>query len=50
MLEKVCKIMSTMGSANKLIRILTVLRLTVFAGAFVYAGVMFISIIKQLRA
>jgi len=50
MLEKACRFLRTMGCANKLIRILTVLRLTVFAGAFVYAGVMFVSVIKQLRA
>ena len=47
MIEKTCKFLRTMGCANRLIKILTALRITIFAGAFVYAGVMFISLLKQ---
>lgn len=47
MLDKACKFLRAMGCANKLIHILTALRITVFAGALVYAGVMFVSLLRQ---
>ena len=50
MLEKACRFIRAMGCANKLIHILTALRITVFIGAFVYAGVMVFSLLKQVNS
>lgn len=47
MLDKACRFLRTMGCANKLIHILTALRITVFAGALIYAGVMFVTLMRE---
>lgn len=47
MIVKVCRCLKTICRAEKLLRFLTALRITVFIGAFIYAAVTSVSLIKQ---
>ncbi len=47
MLVKACRFLKTVARAEKLLKILTALRIAVFVGAFFYAAVTAVSLIKQ---
>ncbi|MBQ8027206.1 MAG: hypothetical protein IJ261_03715 [Clostridia bacterium] len=47
MLEKACKCLKTIGRAEKLLKILYAVRITVFAVTAIYAVTMGVSMIKQ---
>ena len=47
MLEKACQILKAVGNAEKLIKILTAIRVTVFVAALIYAVTSCVSLIKK---
>ena len=47
MILKACKCLKAIGCAEKLIGVLTALRITVFAAALIYSATMFVSLIRQ---
>jgi hypothetical protein len=47
MILKACKCLKAICCAEKLIGVLTALRITVFAAALIYSATMFLSLIRQ---
>ena len=47
MILKACKCIKAIGCAEKLIGVLTALRITVFAAALIYSATVFFSLLRQ---